>query len=208
MPARNVVTWNSMMVPCSQNQMHEEAIHVFHDMRTEGIQPTIITMVTYGDGCAYFKSYFGHNDRRKKPDNDFEKLIWVLKVILGSVDMYGNFGALEDARKMFDNIPARNVVTWNSMMVPFARILNLTLVVPELDKTSLWADPSDFEDIFDVRYFIESLRDEVRIVKRLPKRFSRKYGFQPLEMPPVSWLTEKYYFEQLGTKLSAHVFFV
>lgn len=47
-------------------------------------------------------------------------------------------------------------------------------------------------------HFIESLRDEVRIVKRLPKRFSRKYGFQPLEMPPVSWSSEKYYLEQVG----------
>ncbi|EOY01838.1 O-fucosyltransferase family protein isoform 1 [Theobroma cacao] len=82
-------------------------------------------------------------------------------------------------------------------MVTVARLLNLTLVVPELDKTSFWADPSDFEDIFDVRHFIDSLRDEVRIVKRLPKRFSRKHGFEAFKMPPVSWSNEKYYFEQI-----------
>ncbi|XWS64230.1 hypothetical protein CRYUN_Cryun06bG0168500 [Craigia yunnanensis] len=82
-------------------------------------------------------------------------------------------------------------------MVTIARLLNLTLVVPELDKTSFWADPSDFEDIFDVRHFIDSLRDEVRIVKRLPKRFSRKYGFHAFWMPPVSWSNEKYYLEQI-----------
>ncbi|KAI7745513.1 hypothetical protein M8C21_019940 [Ambrosia artemisiifolia] len=81
-------------------------------------------------------------------------------------------------------------------MVAVARLLNLTLVVPELDKTSFWADPSDFEDIFNVGHFIDSLRDEVRIVKRLPKRFSKKYGYQPLQMPPVSWSSEKYYLEQ------------
>ncbi|KAK9935099.1 hypothetical protein M0R45_022213 [Rubus argutus] len=75
-------------------------------------------------------------------------------------------------------------------MVTVARLLNLTLVVPELDKTSFWADPSNFEDIFDVRHFIDSLRDEVRIVRRLPKMFSRKYGYKPLEMPPVSWSNE------------------
>lgn len=82
-------------------------------------------------------------------------------------------------------------------MVTVARLLNLTLVVPELDKTSFWADPSDFEDIFDVNHFINSLRDEVKIIRRLPKRFSRKYGIQALEMPPVSWSTEKYYLEQI-----------
>lgn len=56
---------------------------------------------------------------------------------------------------------------------------------------------SNFEDIFDVRHFIDSLRDEVRIVRRLPKMFSRKHGYKPLEMPPVSWSNEKYYLEQV-----------
>ncbi|KAH0921460.1 hypothetical protein HID58_021478 [Brassica napus] len=77
-------------------------------------------------------------------------------------------------------------------MVAVARLLNLTLVVPELDKTSFWADPSSgFEDIFDVRHFIDSLRDEVRIFRRLPKRFSTKYGyqmFQMFQMPPMDML--------------------
>ncbi|OIT26996.1 PREDICTED: uncharacterized protein At1g04910 [Nicotiana attenuata] len=89
-------------------------------------------------------------------------------------------------------------------MVTVARLLNLTLVVPELDKTSFWADPSNFDDIFDVRHFIASLRDEVRIIKRLPKRFSRRYGYQPLVMPPVSWSNEKYYLQQILPLFSKH----
>ncbi|KAJ0674263.1 putative GDP-fucose protein O-fucosyltransferase [Helianthus annuus] len=89
-------------------------------------------------------------------------------------------------------------------MVAVARLLNLTLVVPELDKKSFWADPSDFEDIFNVAHFIDSLRDEVRIVKRLPKRFSKKYGYRPLQMPPVSWSSEKYYLEQILPLFNKH----
>ncbi|CAI9096552.1 OLC1v1032732C1 [Oldenlandia corymbosa var. corymbosa] len=82
-------------------------------------------------------------------------------------------------------------------MVTVARLLNLTLVIPELDKKSFWADPSNFEDIFNVKHFIDSLRDEVRIIRRLPKKFGRRYGYQILEMPPVSWSSEKYYLEQI-----------
>lgn len=52
-----------------------------------------------------------------------------------------------------------------------------------------------------MRHFIDSLRDEVRIVKRLPKRFSRKHGFEAFKMPPVSWSNEKYYFEQVCCSL-------
>ncbi|KAK8352411.1 hypothetical protein V6Z11_A05G092900 [Gossypium hirsutum] len=86
-------------------------------------------------------------------------------------------------------------------MVIVARLLNLTLVVPKLDKTSFWADPSDFGDIFDVSHFIDSLMDEVRIIKRLPKKFNRKYGFQAFQMSPVSWSNEKYYLEQVRIPL-------
>ncbi|MFS8033407.1 putative GDP-fucose protein O-fucosyltransferase [Helianthus anomalus] len=43
-------------------------------------------------------------------------------------------------------------------MVAIARDLNVTLIVPELDKTSFWADPSEFEDNFDVDHLITSLR--------------------------------------------------
>ncbi|XP_058086930.1 rhamnogalacturonan I rhamnosyltransferase 1-like [Magnolia sinica] len=82
-------------------------------------------------------------------------------------------------------------------MVTVARFLNLTLVVPELDKTSFWADPSTFGDIFDIRHFIDSLRDEVHIVKRLPKRLNRKTISDLLVMPPVSWSNEKYYLQQI-----------
>ncbi|KAH7515990.1 hypothetical protein FEM48_Zijuj10G0086900 [Ziziphus jujuba var. spinosa] len=89
-------------------------------------------------------------------------------------------------------------------MVTVARFLNLTLVVPELDKASFWADPSNFEDIFDVKHFIDSLRDEVRIVRRLPKKFHRKYGIKPLEMPPISWSNEKYYMQQILPLFSKH----
>ncbi|KAG5059485.1 hypothetical protein JHK87_000514 [Glycine soja] len=89
-------------------------------------------------------------------------------------------------------------------MVTVARFLNLTLVVPELDKTSFWADPSNFEDIFDVKHFIYSLRDEVRIVKRVPKKFSNKHGYATLEMPPVSWSNEKYYLEQILPLFGKH----
>ncbi|EOA40199.1 hypothetical protein CARUB_v10008919mg [Capsella rubella] len=89
-------------------------------------------------------------------------------------------------------------------MVTVARLLNLTLVVPELDKTSFWSDPSGFEDIFDVRHFIDSLRDEVRILRRLPKRYRKKYGYQMFEMPPVSWSDEKYYLKQVLPLFSKH----
>ncbi|EOY01576.1 O-fucosyltransferase family protein, putative [Theobroma cacao] len=80
-------------------------------------------------------------------------------------------------------------------MVAIARFLNLTLVVPDLDKTSFWHDSSQFKDIWDVDYFIKSLSDEVRIIKQLPPRLRKKVQRYALySMPPVSWSNMSYYY--------------
>ncbi|KAF4397677.1 hypothetical protein G4B88_027417 [Cannabis sativa] len=83
-------------------------------------------------------------------------------------------------------------------MVAIARYLNVTLIVPELDKASFWADPSEFKDIFDVDHFISSLRDEVRILKELPPRVKRRVELKMFySLPPVSWSNYSYYVRQI-----------
>ncbi|KAJ6364749.1 hypothetical protein OIU76_029671 [Salix suchowensis] len=83
-------------------------------------------------------------------------------------------------------------------MVAIARYLNVTLIVPELDKTSFWNDPSEFQDIFDVHHFITSLRDEVRILKELPPRLKTRVELGLFySLPPVSWSNISYYTHQI-----------
>ncbi|XP_057447769.1 rhamnogalacturonan I rhamnosyltransferase 1 [Lotus japonicus] len=90
-------------------------------------------------------------------------------------------------------------------MVAIARHLNVTLIVPELDKTSFWADPSEFQDIFDVDKFSASLRDEVRILKQLPPRLKRRVELGlSYSLPPISWSDITYYEKQILPLLLKH----
>lgn len=55
-----------------------------------------------------------------------------------------------------------------------ARIMNATLVLPELDANSFWHDDSGFHGIYDVEHFIRTLRYDVNIVESIPE--SEKNG--------------------------------
>ncbi|WCJ33176.1 O-fucosyltransferase family protein [Euphorbia peplus] len=77
-----------------------------------------------------------------------------------------------------------------------ARIMNATLVLPELDANSFWHDDSGFHGIYDVEHFIETLRYDVRIVESIPE--IRKNGktkkikavqLRPPRDAPISWYT-------------------
>ncbi|XAR73487.1 hypothetical protein NMG60_11007472 [Bertholletia excelsa] len=63
--------------------------------------------------------------------------------------------------------------------VAVAKILNATLVIPHLEVNPVWQDSSSFMDIFDVDHFIDTLKDDVSIVKELPDEFT--------------WSTREYY---------------
>ncbi|KAH9654888.1 protein ROOT HAIR SPECIFIC 17 [Citrus sinensis] len=64
-----------------------------------------------------------------------------------------------------------------------AYILNATLVVPKLDQKSYWKDSSDFEEIFDVDWFISSLSRDIEIIKQLPKKKGKVLNPHNMRVP-------------------------
>ncbi|KAL2548057.1 O-fucosyltransferase family protein [Forsythia ovata] len=81
--------------------------------------------------------------------------------------------------------------------VVVARILNATLVVPELDHHSYWKDESDFFDIFDVHWFISYLAKDVPIVKKVPEKVMRSMEKPPYTMRVPRKSEPEYYVEQV-----------
>ncbi|XP_051114838.1 O-fucosyltransferase 29 [Andrographis paniculata] len=81
--------------------------------------------------------------------------------------------------------------------VVVARILNATLVVPELDHHSYWKDDSDFNNIFDVDWFISYLAKDVPIIKRVPEKAMRSMDRPPYTMRVPRKSEPDYYLEQV-----------
>ncbi|XP_065857859.1 O-fucosyltransferase 29 isoform X2 [Euphorbia lathyris] len=78
-----------------------------------------------------------------------------------------------------------------------ARILNATLVMPELDHHSFWKDDSEFIDIFDADWFISYLAKDVTIVKRVPDKIMRSMEKPPYTMRVPRKSPPEYYLDQV-----------
>ncbi|XP_020578119.1 uncharacterized protein At1g04910-like [Phalaenopsis equestris] len=86
-------------------------------------------------------------------------------------------------------------------MVAVAKLMKATLVLPLLDHKSYWADDSNFKDLFDWKYFIETLKDDVHIVETLPAGFRE---IEPYMITPISWSKVNYYKEDVLLLLKKH----
>lgn len=83
--------------------------------------------------------------------------------------------------------------------VAVAGLLNATLVIPNFHFHSIWRDPSKFKDIYDEDHFINMLRNDVRVVRKLPEVIMEKFdnnmsnifNFRIKAWSPVSYYEEK-----------------
>ncbi|KMZ58746.1 Peptide-O-fucosyltransferase [Zostera marina] len=87
-----------------------------------------------------------------------------------------------------------------------ARILNATLVLPDLDANSFWRDKSGFSGLYDVDYFIDSLKTDVIVVKSLPKVIlnGKSKKMKTFQIRPPRDASPSWYTEEVLPKLKEH----
>ncbi|XP_010931258.1 protein ESMERALDA 1 isoform X1 [Elaeis guineensis] len=88
--------------------------------------------------------------------------------------------------------------------VAVAGYLNATLVIPNFHYHSIWRDPSKFKDIYDEEYFINTLRNDVRIVDKVPDFIMERFGHNMSKVHNFkikAWSSIPYYKDAVLPKL-------
>ncbi|KAG6599257.1 putative pentatricopeptide repeat-containing protein, partial [Cucurbita argyrosperma subsp. sororia] len=125
-PKWNVVAWTSLIAGFVNNHQAREALRLFQDMENEGVEPNEITMATALAAAARCRDIdagkFVHNRLCQLGYDPFETNS-CFNVILATaiMDMYAKCGKLETARNLFDKMPQRNLVVWNSMIGAYSQ---------------------------------------------------------------------------------------
>ncbi|KAF3791356.1 Pentatricopeptide repeat-containing protein [Nymphaea thermarum] len=119
MPRRDLVTWTIIISGYAQCGMGDKALSFFRRMQSVGVGGDAIVMVGLLQACASMGalklglSVHAHVFRREFP----------MDVVLSTsiVDMYAKNGSLAEARRLFDAMPHRNVVSWSAMVSGYAQ---------------------------------------------------------------------------------------
>ncbi|CAN6463923.1 unnamed protein product [Victoria cruziana] len=113
--ARDIISWNSMIMGYTRNGCWKEALMLFCRMPSEFLgKPDLVTLLTILPACgqtgALQQGLWIHTYLIK---NQLE-----IDMVLGSalIMMYSRCGCIQDARRVFDKIPERNVILWNSII--------------------------------------------------------------------------------------------
>ncbi|XP_059067337.1 pentatricopeptide repeat-containing protein At3g26782, mitochondrial [Cryptomeria japonica] len=119
MPSRNVVTWTVMIAGYAQNGFIENALETFKQMQLAGINPNSTTYASILPAIAKMGALEeGMVIHQRIIESGFFIDISTVNAL---IDMYAKCGSIHKARKVFNKIPERNVVSWNMMIAGYAR---------------------------------------------------------------------------------------
>ncbi|GAB4851598.1 Putative pentatricopeptide repeat-containing protein At5g52630 [Ancistrocladus abbreviatus] len=119
-PLKSSTTWSSVISAFSQNELPLLALEFFRDMLGNGVRPDDYNYPSATKSCAILSRL----DVGRSIHGLVVKTGYESDVFVGSsmTDMYAKCGDTWDARKVFDEMPERNVVSWSGMIYGYAEL--------------------------------------------------------------------------------------
>jgi pentatricopeptide repeat protein len=111
---RDAVTWNALMASYAHLGHSNDALSLYDQMLTEGVEPNTATLLTVISACADLVAL-----ERGQQIHSYVKEMGLdsdVPVSTALIDMYAKCGQLQISRGIFDSMLQRDVVSWNVLI--------------------------------------------------------------------------------------------
>ncbi|TVU15242.1 hypothetical protein EJB05_38752, partial [Eragrostis curvula] len=119
MTERDVVSWNTLMLGCAEDGRHQEAVALFRRMWRDGFKPDSFTLSSvlpiFAETADVKRGMEVHGFALR---NGFEDDVYIGSSL---IDMYANCTRTDYSVKVFDRLPRRDAILWNSMIAGCAQ---------------------------------------------------------------------------------------
>lgn len=121
----NLLLFNSMIKAYSLSGPFKESFHLFSSMKNRGIWPDQFTLAPLLKSCSNLADLkLGQVVHRETLVLGFG---FHSSLRIGIVELYVSCERIEDAKKMFDEMPYRDVIVWNLMIRGYCKLGHLEM---------------------------------------------------------------------------------
>jgi pentatricopeptide repeat protein len=118
MPVRGLVSWNTMIAMHEQSGKSNKAVRLFRQMLSEEVYFDCATLLAVLSACSSLGSLeIGKWVHDLAKNNGLDSDVRIRNAL---IDMYSKCGRIELARKVFDEMPKRVVISWTAMINAYA----------------------------------------------------------------------------------------
>lgn len=118
MPKRDAISWTALIGGFVKMGKFEQALEWFREMQVSGVKPDYVTIISVLDACAELGALgLGLWINKFVMNKEFKDNI---KISNSLINMYCRCGSIQFARLVFEKMPKRSLVSWNSIIVGFA----------------------------------------------------------------------------------------
>ncbi|KAK7287053.1 hypothetical protein RIF29_00044 [Crotalaria pallida] len=136
-PFKDVVMWNSMITGFSQHGLGDEALNIFHDMCSFGVQPDDVTFIGVLTACSY-------SGKVEQGREFFESMKPKYQVEPGvehyacMVDLLGRAGQVNEAMELVEKMPMEaDAIVWGALLGACRTHKKLDLAEVAVEKLAL-----------------------------------------------------------------------
>ncbi|KAH7286986.1 hypothetical protein KP509_32G031800 [Ceratopteris richardii] len=123
---QRVTTWNAVLSTYIELGKGEKALQLYSTMQKEGVSPDSVTFVVAIQACCIILEKENASRLSSSVSLEIGKALHMdaeregldTKEFVGNtlLHMYGKCGAIDDAEKIFGQLPQYNIILWNTML--------------------------------------------------------------------------------------------